>query len=140
MPKPLTPARVQQIVKRWRPKGYRLIWDRRRRAKSFWHPPTGLYNPSRRTIAMAPITNPDTLCAFLHECAHARLKHGHGPVHLEEWEAEHSSLDRVRKYGYRVSLSYRLRTFVMLGRYIRLDRRNGVPIDPRVTRWIAWRA
>jgi hypothetical protein len=86
----------EEVAELYVPEGYTIEYR-----KSL----SGVHIGARKLIKAPRPTTPDSLEVFLHECAHAHLKHdvGRKPRHVEEMEAEQWAHAKMAKHGIAVS-------------------------------------
>ena len=128
----LTPERIREIVKRYRPKGWRV-----RESKHRWKWSSALASWERRTLYVPTLIDDDSLFLFLHEVGHVRSQHFHInlPHHREEFEAERFAVHIFRTEGIPVT---KLILSDLRGRLcvaIERDIAKKIPIQPHIARW-----
>lgn len=119
-------ARFEAVGNLYVPQGYTVEYR-----KSL----SGRHWGSRKLIqAPRPVTR-KALYIFLHECAHAILKHSHNgkvPRHVEEMEAEQWAHAKMREHGIAVPRSMTRRAKQYVARKIEQAKRRGAKrIDPK---------
>jgi hypothetical protein len=105
--------RFTAIAMQYVPEGYRVEY-RKSLSGSHW-------GKSKLIQAPRPVTR-KSLYIFLHECAHANLRHGHNgkvPRHVEEMEAEKWAHAKMREHGIAVPRQMTKRAKAYVARKIR---------------------
>jgi hypothetical protein len=128
----LTQERIDDIVKRYRPRGWRV-----RQSKHRWEWSSASANPSKRTLYVPTLDDADALYLYLHEAGHVRLGHFEHdiPAHREEFAAEHFAVHTLRTENVCVTklmikdAKYRVRL------HIDADIKKGIPIQRHIARW-----
>lgn len=92
----LTPEKIADIVRRYRPRGFRVAQSRHRSKVM-----SGLCDLENRILRVPLLRDVESLAVFLHECAHIHLGHFKRdiPHYEEEWEAERYSFLILRAEG-----------------------------------------
>jgi hypothetical protein len=143
----------EQIIKRHRPRGYRVIYSKRKdkiaaEALEFYSrvplprklpapQVVALCDPEKRLIYAPHVVEEFTLQILLHEFGHVHLDHwgkGASVQHREEYEAERWAIEIMRMEGISVPRAAEAR----FRRYIRLcikeDAAKGIVIQRHVAR------
>lgn len=130
----MTTPDFDAIIKRHRPKGWRVAFSKRRTANSL-----GAEAIGERKIIRAPyVTDPETLHFLLHEFGHVHLKHwttGKSSRHREEFEAERWAAEIMRIEGVPVSATIKKAIRAYIRDCIAEDQSKGVPIEAHVARF-----
>lgn len=133
----LTRERIADIVKRYRPRGWRVV--ERRAARAPQHIAGGQADFDKKTITVPPLDNVWGVAVFLHECGHVHLRHEYRQKrlanHIAEYEAEKFSLHIMQAEGIRRPAWIGVEAKRNVGTHVRLDRKAKVPIDRKVERW-----
>ena len=116
----------EKIAMRYVPKGYTVKYR-----KSL----TGRHYSVRQHIDTPRPVTAKSLYIFLHECAHAHLRHSHNGKtsrHVEEMEAELWAHAKMAKHGIQVPPKITIRAKRYVARKIvQAERRGGKHFDPR---------
>jgi hypothetical protein len=110
--------RFTAIAMQYVPEGYRVEY---RNCRGYHYPIEKLIQAPR------PVTR-KSVYIFLHECAHANLRHGHNgkyPRHVEEMEAEKWAHKKMREHGVPVPRAMTKRAKAYVRRKIRQARVRG---------------
>jgi hypothetical protein len=128
----LTRERIDEIVKRYRPKGWRV-----RESKHRYKSRSALADPARRVFYVPTLCDANALFLFLHECGHVHLRHWHikQPAHREEFEAERYAANTLRSEGIQLPRWILDDARTRVGMHIEDDERRGIAIQPHVRRW-----
>jgi hypothetical protein len=106
----LTTARIGEIVKRHRPRGWRV-----RESKHRFKVNSGLADHNRRTLYVPTLIDESALFVFLHECGHVKHRHFDSdvkqPIHRDEFEAEQYAIHVFKNE----ELDYRANCFRVRG-------------------------
>jgi hypothetical protein len=140
MARKLTQERIDEIVKRYRPRGWRV-----RQSKYRWNwesaeADDGVRNGVRvkpRTISVPTLIDADSLFLYLHEVGHVTLGHFQHklPRHREEFEAERFALHVFRSEGIPVTKKIMKGVRARLNVHIQYDIDHDVPIQHHIARW-----
>jgi hypothetical protein len=130
---PLAQGRINEIVKRHRPRGWRVAQSRYR-----WDWSSAQADPNKRTLYVPTLKDDDSLFLYLHEVGHIVRRHWNVNLskHREEFEAEHFAIHVFKTEGIPITniiirdVKYRLRE------HIKADRKRGVPIERHIARWV----
>ncbi len=132
MPRKLTQERINEIVKRHRPRGWRV-----RQSHHRWKWESAEADDVRRTLYVPTLKDDDSLFLYLHECGH--VNQGHFklklPRHREEFEAERYALHVFRNEGIPVTKAIMKGVRSRLCGHIEYDIRRNVPIQRHIARW-----
>lgn len=131
MPK-LTQERIDEIVKRYRPRGYRVRQSRHR-----WKWESAEVCNKKKYIAVPTLKDDDSLFLYLHEVGHVKLDHFKVklPKHREEFEAERFALHVFRSEGIPVTKAIMIGVRARLHAWINRDIKRGKPISRHILRW-----
>jgi hypothetical protein len=132
MPRKLTQERIDEIVKRYRPRGWRVSQSRHR-----WDWSSASANPARRTLYVPTLKDDDSLFLYLHEVGHIVLKHFDNdlPAHREEFEAERFAVHVFRTENIPVTKLILSDLRDRLCSHISADMKRGVKIQRHIARW-----
>jgi hypothetical protein len=128
----LTLERINEIVKRHRPRGWRVRQSRHR-----WEWSSARANSRTRTLSVPTLDDADSLFLYLHECGHVHQDHFKLtlPRHREEFEAERYALHVFRNEGIPVTKTILEDARVRVRKHIDFDIEHDVPIQPHIARW-----
>lgn len=140
MPRALTQERINEIVKRHRPRGWRVRQSHHRWKWESAEADDGIRNGVRvgpRFIAVPTIIDDDSLFLYLHECGHVHQGHFKIklPRHREEFEAERYALHVFRNEGIPVTKTIMKAVRTRLCAHIEYDIKRHVPIQRHIARW-----
>lgn len=126
----LASIRFYAIGMKYLPGGYVVEWRKSLSGRHFGH--------SKRISAPRPLTR-KSLYIFLHECAHAHLRHSHNgriPRHVEEMEAEKWAHEKMRENGIAVprTMTKRAKKYVAW-KIQQAQKRGAKRIDPKAKRF-----
>lgn len=140
--------RYAHIIKRHRPKGWRVYHSKRRNelfdmcANKPAHLPTNttiaVAYPETRIIRAPYVVCPGTLNVLLHEFGHVHMKHwtsGANVLHRIEFEAERWAMEIMRIEGIPVSREIRKEARRYIRTCINEDLANGIEIEPHIARF-----
>lgn len=132
MSRVLTLERINEIVKRHRPRGWRVAQSKRR-----WDWSSASANWEKRTLYVPTLKDDDSLFLYLHEVGHIVRRHFHLdlPAHREEFEAEHFAVHVFRTEGIPVTKLIVSDARARLCSHIEADIKKGVPIQRHIARW-----
>lgn len=132
MPRKLTQERINEIVKRYRPRGWRVAQSRHR-----WTWSSAKAEPNKRVLYVPTLDDDDSLFIYLHECGHVVLKHFDNdlPAHREEFEAERFAVHVFRTEGLPVTKLILSDLRARLCTHIKADIKRGVTIQRHIARW-----
>lgn len=132
MPRALTQERINEIVKRHRPRGWRVLQSKYR-----WTWESAEADDKRRTIAVPTLKDDDSLFLYLHEVGHIVQNHFKLklPRHREEFEAERFALHIFRNEGIPVTKAIMKAVRARLRGQIDYDIKRNVPIQHHIARW-----
>lgn len=130
---PLAQERIDEIVKRHRPRGWRIAQSKLR-----WTWSSARAEWKRRVLFVPTLKDDDSLFLYLHEVGHIVRRHWDVdlPKHREEFEAEHFAIHVFKTEGIPITkliisdVKYRLRE------HIASDKKLGVPIERHIARWV----
>lgn len=144
----------EEIVKRYRPRGWRLVFSRRkskyaddqrvllmrknapemeRNALTL-----AVADPNKKVIHAPYVVDEFTLAILLHEFGHVKLEHwgrGEAPSHRQEFEAEKWALNIMELEGVVVPAYVTRAAKRYIRRCIKEDKLKGEPIQPHVKRF-----
>jgi hypothetical protein len=127
-------ARIGEIVKRHRPRGWRV-----RESKHRFKVNSGLADHNRRTLYVPTLIDESALFLFLHECGHVKHRHFDSdvnqPIHRDEFEAEQYAIHVFKNEGIRLPRELLSRARERVRHWIAHDEKHGVPIQAHVRRW-----
>lgn len=136
----LSQERIDEIVKRYRPRGWRI-----RQSQHRWHwesaeADDGIRKGVRigpRIIAVPVLIDDDSLFLYLHEIGHITLGHFKLklPCHREEFEAERFALHVFRTEGLPATKAIMAGVRARMRLHIKADIKRGVPIQRHIARW-----
>jgi hypothetical protein len=132
MPKALTKERINEIVKRYRPRGWKIVESKQR-----WEWSSAAVWSGNRTIYAPSLIDDDSLFLYLHEVGHVRLGHFDIdiPKHREEFAAECFAFHAFRAEGIPITKliaeDAKTRIRIWIGR----DTKKGIPIQHHIARW-----
>lgn len=128
----MTPEQVREIVRRHRPRGWRVRESRHRYAVQ-----SALAHWEKRTLYVPTLLDESALFLFLHECGHERQRHFHVdlPAHREEFEAEQYAIHVFRSEGIRLPKELLAAARARVREVIRKDEMRGVEIQLHVRKW-----
>lgn len=128
----LTQDRIDGIVKRHRPRGWRV-----RESALRYKSQSALACPFKRTLYVPTLKDEGALFLFLHECGH--VKHDHfkivQPTHREEFEAEQFAVHVFTNEGIQIPRDVLSLARERVRLWIADDERKGVAIQAHVRRW-----
>jgi hypothetical protein len=132
MARVLTQERIDEIVKRYRPRGYTIKPTHHR-----WQWDTAEVCNKKRVIACPTLKDDESLFLFIHEVGHVTLGHFKHklPRHKEEFEAERFALHVFRAEGIPVTKYIMNLVRLRLQGHIDYDLKRNIPILPHVARW-----
>jgi hypothetical protein len=132
MSRVLTQERIDEIVKRYRPRGWRVRQSRHR-----WEWKSASANYNRRTLYVPTLKDAPSLFLYLHECGHVHQGHFKItlPRHREEFEAERYALHVFRNEGIPVTKAIMSGVRYRLGIHIEYDIKRNTPIQRHIARW-----
>lgn len=128
----LTHQQIGDIVKRHRPRGWRV-----RESKHRYTVQSALVNPVTRTLYVPSLIDESALFLFLHECGHVRHRHFEiaQPSHREEFEAEQYAVHIFKTEGIQLPRVVLSDARERVRRWIARDEKHDVPIQAHVRRW-----
>ena len=140
MARVLTQERINEIVKRYRPRGWRVRQSKYRWTWESAEADNGVRKGIRvgpRVIAVPTLIDDDSLFLYLHEVGHVTLGHFKHklPRHREEFEAERFALHVFRTEGIPVTKIIMKGVRSRLRQHIKYDIDHGVPIQRHIARW-----
>lgn len=132
MARKLTQERINEIVKRYRPRGWRVLQSRHR-----WHWNSAASCTIKRTIYVPTLKDDDSLFLYLHEVGHVVKKHFElkPPHHREEFEAELYAIHIFRVEGLPITKYIRDTMRERLCSWITSDIKKNIPIQRHIARW-----
>jgi hypothetical protein len=128
----LTADLIRQIVKRHKPRGWRV-----RESKHRYNVVSGSAHWDKRTLYVPTLKDAISLFVFLHECGHVHMRHFHltQPDHRQEYEAELYAVHVFRSEGIPLSRSLLALAKERVKRVVEIDERHGIKIQAHVRRW-----
>lgn len=140
MPRKLSQERIDEIVKRYRPRGWSIRESEHRWYWESAEADNGMRKGVRvkpRVIACPTLRDADSLFLFLHEVGHVRLGHFKLKLvrHREEFEAERFAIHVFRCEGIPVTKNIRTRIRERLRQHIKYDIEHNVPIQHHIARY-----
>ena len=128
----LTQDRINEIVRRHRPKGWRI-----RESKHRWSWESAAADGVKRTLYVPTLKDDDSLFLYLHEVGHVVQNHFKIvlPKHREEFEAERFALHVFRNEGIPVTRHIMKGVRARLCGIIDRDIRKGIKIQRHIARW-----
>lgn len=130
--RPLTLEQIAEIVKRYRPRGWRI-----RQSHHRWVWRTALVVWETKTIHVPTLKDEESLFIFMHEVGH--ITHGHFRMglssHREEFEAERFAIHIFRTEGIPVTQSIMNLARLRIQEWIKRDLKEDVVIQPHIARW-----
>lgn len=128
----LTQERINEIVKRHKPRGWRV-----RQSSHRWTWESAEADNAERTLSVPTIICDVSLFLYLHECGHVHQGHFRIklPRHREEFEAERYALHVFRTEGIPVTKDIMKGVRSRLCGHINYDIKRGVPIQRHIARW-----
>lgn len=128
----LAQDRIDAIVKRHRPKGWRVRESRHRYAVT-----SAEAHYEKRTLYVPTLCDTGSLFLFLHECGHVVSGHFHTslPQHREEYEAERYAIHVFRNEGVPLSRNLLGEARSRVRGIINQDANRGIKIQPHIARW-----
>jgi len=128
----LTQERINGVVHRHRPKGWRVRESKHRYAVS-----SAEAHYEKRTLYVPTICDKNSLFIFLHECGHVVSRHFHLDLtaHREEFEAERYAIHVFRNEGIPLPRSVLDEARSRIRGIINQDIRKGIRIQPHIARW-----
>ncbi len=134
MARKLTQSRIDELVKRHRPRGWRVQQSMKR-----WVSSSATTDYNKRMIYAPTLMDDDALFIFIHECGHIVLRHWHQVPYLakhhEEFEAERYAIHIFRTENIPITKSIMADVRERLCWHIDNDIRRGVPIKRHIARW-----
>lgn len=132
MARPMSQERIDEIVKRHRPRGWRVAQSRHR---YIWD--SAECCKKKRIIRVPTLKDDESIFLFLHEIGH--IVRGHFerklPHHIEEFEAELFAVHIFRAENLPVTKYIRECIRERLRFWIEVDTKKGVPIKRHIARW-----
>ena len=140
MSRRLSQERINEIVKRYRPRGWRVRQSKYRWAWESAEADDGTKDGVRvrpRTISVPTLKDDDSLFLYLHECGHVHQGHFKLglPKHREEFEAERYALHVFRNEGIPVTKAIMKAVRARLRGWIDYDIKRGVKVQHHIARW-----
>lgn len=134
MKAPLTRDRINDIVKRYRPKGWRIAESHHR-----WKWSSAEADDTKHVLRVPTLQDAESLFLYLHEVGHVLQRHftirPALPHHREEFEAEKFAMMVFRNEGIAVDRDILEAARVRVRGAIERDERRGVKISFYVARW-----
>lgn len=132
MPRALTQERINEIVKRHRPRGWRIAQSKHR-----WDWSSASADWARRTLSVPTLKDDDSLFLYLHEIGHIVRRHFSLKLahHREEFEAEHFAVHVFRTEGIPVTKLIISDARDRLCAAIEADTKKQIPIQRHIARW-----
>jgi hypothetical protein len=132
MSRVLTQERINEIVKRHRPRGWRVRQSRHR-----WTWESAEADNIKRILSVPTLKDDISLFLYLHECGHVHQDHFKIalPRHREEFEAERYALHVFRNEGIPVTKAIMSGVRYRLGIHIEYDIKRNTPIQRHIARW-----
>ena len=124
---------LRDIVRKHLKRGWSVCFDASQVPKDRW----GQAHYATRTIYCHPLHNLRSLQIFLHECAHAWLRHDirNMPDHSDEFEAEKYAIHAMMAEGIKVPRGCVTEAKDRIRDHIEADRAKGVPIMFKAVEW-----
>ena len=137
MSRVLTQERIDEIVRRYRPRGWRVAQSKHRwkwDSAAACNIKRVLYVP---TLRAADTRADESLFLYLHEVGHVVKKHFDQKLshHREEFEAEMFAFHIFKVEGIPVSKYIRNAIRVRLCSWIKSDIKKSISIEPHIARW-----
>lgn len=128
----LSQERIDEIVKRHRPRGWRVAQSRHR-----WKWDSAACCNKKRILYVPTLKCDESLFLYLHEVGHIVRKHFARklPHHVEEFEAELYAVHIFRAENIPVTKFIRQLIRARLCSWITSDAKKGVPIQRHIARW-----
>jgi hypothetical protein len=132
MSRKLSQERINEIVKRHRPRGWRV-----RQSQHRWTWESAEADSNKRTLSVPTLKDDDSLFLYLHEVGHVKQDHFKLklPKHREEFEAERFALHCFRNEGLPVTKNIMKGVRMRLCGWIDYDIKRGIPIQHHIARW-----
>ena len=130
---PLEPGVIADILRRYRPRGWRVCQSRYRRD----HGGNGVADSNLQVLRVPILADADDLHTFLHECGHVHRGHFlvDNPHHLEEHEAEMYALHVLWAEGIETPRLLIRTSRCIIADAIAKDVLKDIPIDWRAQAW-----
>jgi len=132
MARAMSPERINDLVKRHRPRGWRVAQSKHRYK---WD--SAACCNVKRILYVPTLKDDESLFLFFHEVGHVLKKHfsRNLPHHVEEFEAELYAVHLFRAENIPVTKYIRQCIRERLCSWIESDRKKGVPIQRHIARW-----
>jgi len=132
MSRRLSQERIDEIVKRHRPRGWRV-----RQSKHRWAWESAEADDKARILSVPTLKDDDSLFLYLHEVGHVKQDHFKLklPKHREEFEAERFALHVFRNEGIPVTKAIMKSLRARLRGWIDYDIKRGVKVQHHIARW-----
>jgi hypothetical protein len=136
----LTRGLIKDIVRCYRPRGYRIIEKGRHERGKPRHVAGGECDFENKKITCPPLDNIWGLTVFLHECGHAHLRHGSvkergRPGHVCEYEAEKYCMHILDAHGIHRPAWINEQAKKNVFEQIKSERKEGLKIERKIARW-----
>ena len=132
MSRQLSQERINEVVKRHRPRGWRV-----RQSQHRWEWESAEADDTKRILSVPTLKDDDSLFLYLHEVGHVKQDHFKLKLakHREEFEAERFALHIFRNEGIPVTKAIMKAVRMRLCGWIDYDIRRGVKIQHHIARW-----
>lgn len=117
--------RCKEIEVKEFPKGWTREYRSNLTGRCWW---------KRKHLAYPEPKTAKSLYIFLHEVAHAKLRHQSKPSYVREYEAETFAHEKMREYGFVVPLDMTNRAKKYVARKLKAGLRSGLKqeVDPKI--------